>query len=347
MWQELSECDDYWVWIAQVPWYVAPTKRQDCFKWTEVVFGSFERLHPEKKGTEIINAELASVFEKLLDEQQGRHLRWEEIEGPITDDMVEIIDSSRNYALTRALGEGRLRFTREEFEENFHFSLPTKFSYNCYMNVGEKYFRPRKLLRVDFTTAQLKNKVTSPEAKDILAQKPKEFDYIKVGKTYFTPIRSDTGHGATWKYHCYETGNFKADTGQVLELKVKKPITGISSYYRCFVLLVIASKVAIAIALGIYGGGLILFVDQDTGSMILNTLSSLFIFTVDDIVYVATTSKQVKAITNPELHTISFCEREPIRNNSAPQNLYFNIGAMLAIALITIVFNFGWGCVDE
>ena len=112
IWQELSECVDYLAWISEVPEYLAPTKRQDCLKWTEVVFGSFERPDP-KKGTEIINAELSSVFEKLLDEQEGRHLRWEEIEGPITDDMVVLIDSSRNYALTRALGQGRLKFTRE------------------------------------------------------------------------------------------------------------------------------------------------------------------------------------------------------------------------------------------
>ncbi len=345
IWQELSECVDYLAWISEVPEYLAPTKRQDCFKWTEVVFGSYERPDPEK-GTEIINAELSSVFEKLLDEQEGRHLRWEEIEDP-TDDMVEIKDSSRNYALTRSLEEGRLKFTREEFEENFQFIRPTKFSYDCYMKVGEKSFRPQKLLRVDFTTARLKNKVTSPEANAILAQKPNQFDYIRVGKTFFTPIHFDTGHGVTWKYQNYETGKYLVSNGQVVELKVNKPITGISLLYRSFVLFVIASKAAIAVALGIYGAGWILFGDQDAGNMILNTLASVFIFTVDDIVYVATTSKLGKAMTEHESHAISFCAREPSQNHSAPRNLYFSSIVQLCLVATTIAVNFGWGCVDE
>jgi hypothetical protein len=348
MWQELSECVDYLAWISEVPKYLAPIKkRQDRLKWTEVVFGSFE---PDpKKDTEIKNADLSLIFEKLLDEQEGRHLRWFEIEGPITDDMVEIRDLSRDYALTRSLEEGRLKFTREEFEENFHFSVNTKFSYDCYMKVstkeGEKSFRPQKLLRVDFTTAQLKNKVISPEAKAILAQKPNEFDYIKVGKTYFTPIRSDTGHGATWKYQKYETGKYLVSNGQVVELKVNKPITGISPYYRFFVWFVIASKAAIAIALGIYGAGWILFGDDDAGNMILNTLASVFIFTVDDLVYVATTSKLGKAMTEHELHAITFCAREPSQSPSALRNLYFSYMVPLGMAVATIAVNYCWGCV--
>jgi hypothetical protein len=36
----------------------------------------------------------------------------------MTGDMVEIRDLSRDYALTRSLEGGRLKFTREEFEEN-------------------------------------------------------------------------------------------------------------------------------------------------------------------------------------------------------------------------------------
>ena len=90
--QELSECVDMMDWVGEVPVFQAPICRKDCKKWKEVEFGS------EIKGTEIINAELSSVFEKLLDEQEGRCLRWEEIENP-TDDMVEITDSSKNYAM--------------------------------------------------------------------------------------------------------------------------------------------------------------------------------------------------------------------------------------------------------
>ncbi len=344
IWQELSDCRDYLTWISEVPEYVAPTKRQDCLKWTEVAYGSFEP-DPEK-GTEIKDADLSSVFNKMLDEQEGRHLRWQEIEDPITDDMVEIKDPSKGYALTLALEQGRLKFTREEFEENFHFIRPTKFSYDCYMNVGEKSFRPQKLLRVDFTTAQLKNKVTSPKAKAILAQKPNQCDYIKVGKTYFTPIHLDAGHGMTWKYQNYETGKYLVSNGQVVELKVNKPITGITPYYRSFVLFVIASKLAIAIALGIYGAGWILFGDQDAGNMILNTLASCFIFTVDDIVYVATTSKLGKAMTEHESHAISFCAREPSQDHSARRNLYFSCFVQLCLVVTTIAVNYGWNCQD-
>jgi hypothetical protein len=346
IWQELSECVDYGVWISEVPKYLAPIKeRQDRLKWTEVVFG--KHPDPEKRGTEIKDAQLSIVLKDLLDKQEERYLRWQEIEGPITDDMVEIKDPFKGYALTRALEQGRLKFTREEFEENFHFEPKleaTKFSYDCYMKVGEKSFRPQKLLRVDFSTAQLKNKVISQEANAILANKPNQFDYIKVGKTFFTPILQDAGHGLTWKYQNYETGKYLVSNGQVVELKVNKPITGISPYYRFFVWFVVASKFAIAVALGIYGAGWILFGDQDAGNMILNTLASVFIFTVDDIVYVATTSKLGKAMTEHESNAISFCAREPSHDYSARRNLYFSCCVQLCLVATTIAVNFGWEC---
>ena len=353
--------------------YLARKERKDCLKWTEVVFGS--KPDP-KKGKPIINAELSSIFEELLDKQEGRELRWTELEN-LSEGMVQIRDSSMDNALTRALEEGRRRFTRKEFDNSFDFKYqkdaqnrttkpgPPKFSYDSYMKVGKKYFSPQKLLRIDFTPeatpylflgfdvaflrfwphAQLKDKVTCPRARQILEQTPNKFDYIKVGKTYFSPIDEDKGHGLTWKYQKFDTGKFKVVNGETVEVQVSKPITGITNHYRLFVVFVILCKFAIAIGLCIFGAGWILLGDEGAGDMILNTLASVFIFTVDEIVYKAVTPTVGMAIVNDEYHTITFCARERSQrfNNTWRSSAF--VACFLPVA--TVVLNFQvWKCVD-
>ena len=355
MWQELSECIQYIEWVREVPAFQPFVKRTDCKKWTEVEFGS-----KKSEGTEVMNAELSSAFECLLREQEGRHLRWSEIPAGFGDvetrNKVEIKDTSKEKALTQALMDGRLKFTSEEFDQSFDFEyLPDeqgkktkpgrpKFTYDCYMKVADSFFRPYELLRVDFTTAKLQTRLTTPEAKAILNMNPKDVGCIKVGKTYFKPIDLDLGHGMTWKYQTWETGNMKIADGQVKNLQVRKPITGISTLYRCFIYLLILFKVVIAVALGIYGGGWILFGAADAGTMILNTLASCFIFEMDDIVFAGMTSKLGKAICDADLHTITFCAREPARKNTSYRNLAFSFHGFLVLVGSTVALNFGWAC---
>jgi len=64
--------------------------------------------------------------------------------------------------------------------------------------------------------------------------------------------------------------------------------------------------VVIAVALGIYSGGWILFGAEDAGTTILNTLTSCFIFEVDDFVFMGMTSKILgKAICDgTPLHSV-------------------------------------------
>jgi hypothetical protein len=355
MWQELSECVQYIDWIAEVPVFQPPVKRTDCKKWTEVEFGS-----AKPKGTEITNVELSSVFEDLLRTQDDRHLRWSEIPegyGNVeTRNKVEIEDTSKDKSLTIALMEERVKFTIEEFDYLFDFEyLPDekgkktrpgrpKFTYDSYMKVADTFFRPNQLLRVDFTTANLQTRLTTPEAKAILNKNPKDVGCIKVGKTYFKPIDFEMGHGKTWKYQSWETGNYKIANGQVKNLTVTKPITGISTLYRLFIYFCILAKVVIAVALGIYGGGWILFGAEDAGTTILNTLASCFVFEVDDIVFMGMTSKLGKAICDGDLHTITFCSREPAQMYTNWKNMgSWFVAAFLLIAS-TIALNYGWLC---
>ncbi len=67
---------------------------------------------------------------------------------------------------------------------------------------------------------------------------------IKEGKTetYFEPVSFEPGHGLTWKYHEFETGEYKVANGHVVELTVRKPVTGISNLYRFFIIFVILLK---------------------------------------------------------------------------------------------------------
>ncbi len=354
-WQELSECVQYIEWIGEVPVFQPFVKRTDCKKWTEVEFGS-----KKSKGTEIMSAELSSAFECLLREQEGRHLRWTEVPEGIgnveTRNKVEIKDTSKDKALTKALMEERLKFTSEEFDNLFDFEYLAdergkktkpgrpKFTYDCYMKVADSFFGPSELLRVDFATAELQTRLTTPEAKAILNMNPRDVGCIKVGKTYFKPVDLEVGHGMTWKYQTWETGNFKIANGQVKNLEVRKPITGISNLYRFFIYLLILCKVVIAVALGIYGGGWILFGAADAGTMILNTLASCFIFEMDDIVFSGMTSKLGKAICDGDLHTITFCAREPAQRYTNWKNLYFSFHASFVLVGSTVALNFGWVC---
>ena len=330
-------------WVGEVPVFQAPKVRTDCMKWKEVKFGN------TPKGEEIINTTLSALFEKKLEEQTGRELRWVEVSKQPTTG-IAVKDLSKNKALSRALSEKRLKFTKEEFEECFQFPMTKpKFSYDSYMKVGDTFFRPSRSLKVDFETDFTDGVLTKEglpkEAKDILENKePKKAGYVKVGKTYFVPVDFEVGHGLTWKYHEYETGKYKVANGQVVELTVRKPVTGISNGYRCFIYLVILCKGAIALVLCYYATGWILFGNDEAGDLILNTLASSFIFTMGDIVYTGFTSKLGKAMCDPDRHIIEFCAREPAHKFSNRRNMvsWFVIAAILLVT--TVALDTLWGC---
>jgi hypothetical protein len=312
-------------------------------KWKEVKFGS-----KKPEGEEIINAELSALFQTKLVEQTGRELRWVEVsEQPATG--IEVKDLSKNKALSHALSEKRLKFTKEEFADCFRIpkcltEIAPKFSYDSYMKVGDAFFRPCRSLKIDFTKGDLLVKLPKG-AKDILKNKePKKAGYVKVGEIYFVPVDSEPGHGLTWKYHEYETGKYKVANGQVVELTVRKPVTGISHGYRCFIYLVILCKGAIASVLCYYGAGWILFGNDDAGDLILNTLASSFIFSVGDIVYSGFTSKLGKAMCDPDRHVIQFCSREPAHKFSNRRNMvsWFVVAALLLVT--TVALDTQWGC---
>mmetsp|Transcript_6217 Transcript_6217/g.11296 ORF Transcript_6217/g.11296 Transcript_6217/m.11296 type:complete len:280 (+) Transcript_6217:2-841(+) len=68
-------------------------------------------------------------------------------------------------------------------------------------------------------------------------------------------------------------------------VEVVKPATGITGMYRTFTyLFVMMPKLAIAVGLAVIGGGHIL-ASADVETFILNTLASVFIFEIDDIIY--------------------------------------------------------------
>ena len=212
-----------------------------------------------------------------------------------------------------------------------------------------RYFRPSKSLKVEFTQDDF-NKM-SKEVQDILQKKPKTAGYVKVGdikagktETYFEPVSFEPGHGLTWKYHEFETGKYKVANGQVVELTVRKPVTGISNGYRCFIYLVILCKGAIASVLCYYGAGWILFGNDEAGDLILNTLASSFIFSVGDIVYSGFTSKLGKAMCDPDRHIIEFCAREPAHKFSNRRNMvsWFVMAALLLVT--TVALDTLWGC---
>jgi hypothetical protein len=89
-----------------------------------------------------------------------------------------------------------------------------------------------------------------------------------VDKTYLVPVDFESGHGLTWKYHEYEKGEYKVANGQVVEFTVRKPITGVSNLYRCFIYLVILCKPVIAFFLYIYRSGWIFLGSDQTDDLI-------------------------------------------------------------------------------
>ena len=104
-----------------------------------------------------------------------------------------------------------------------------------------------------------------------------------------------------------------------------------------FVYFVIMIKMAIAVLLGVYGVGFIFFTVSTT-DIILNTLASLFVLTIDDIIYTVIMPKLGKAALQQDKHKITF-EAERISGG------YHAGYAWMVIAIMvfsTIIFTEAW-----
>ena len=70
-----------------------------------------------------------------------------------------------------------------------------------------------------------------------------------------------------------------------------------------------ATVLAIATLLGVYGAGFIFFTDS-TADIILNTLASMFVLTIDDIIYTVIMPKLGKAALQQDKHQITFASEQ-------------------------------------
>jgi len=117
------------------------------------------------------------------------------------------------------------------------------------------------------------------------------------------------GHGLTWKYQEYAIDKILT-LGSADCATVAKPYTGIMTKYRVFVFLVIFVKIAIALLLGWYGVGFIIFTKK-AEEIIFNTLAVFFVLSIDDIIYIVIMPKIGRAALQADKHRIG-CESEVI-----------------------------------
>ena len=153
-------------------------------------------------------------------------------------------------------------------------------------------------------------------------------------------------HGSTWKYLEYVSAaadhhrqylSAGSSRDHKMFVKVRKPYTGITKPYRAFIFFVVLCKFAVCIALCVFGSAWI-FSSEKAGDLILNTLASVFIFEVDDIVYKGVVTKLGKAITDPERHYISFGRLETRFSNNL-SSFWINV---CVAAVMAVLLNYGW-----
>jgi hypothetical protein len=131
------------------------------------------------------------------------------------------------------------------------------------------------------------------------------------------------------------------DRNDKVLVQVRKPYSGMTKLYRGFILIIVFCKFSICIALCIFGSAWI-FSSDKAGELILNTLASVFIFQVDDIVYRGVMSKLARAVCDPERHYISFGRLEKRFSNKDVLHMSSFWIKVCATVFMAVMLNWGW-----